>query len=344
MISSAELRDATVTYEYSSFMRQKLHNPAVYAAINLTYSHRFGSAYTLRLYEIRVRYRRVGSTGWKSIQEWKALLGIEPAQYSAYKDLSKRVLRPAVRKVNKLPDLFLTLETQKGGRGGKVQTIRFLIKPNPQLAMPTPPPPPELDAQPLPDLERPALSAELPETTTEHEERLCALGLTRTQAAALVPAHSAAHISRNLDYVETRLQAPDRGGIENPAAYTQAAVTQDYAAAMQRRASHEEQLGQERRDLAEARRQQEAVRKDREEQERRKQQERQEQLNKAWEALSEDMKAAIEHTALDRALTESLIRQWYLEDIAKGSELRPTVRYTIMHHRNKALEEYLGNS
>lgn len=96
--------------------------------------------------------------------------------------------------------------------------------------------------------------------------------------------------------------------------------------------------------MEEARRQQEAARREREEQERRTEQARQAKLDKAWEALSEDMKEAIEHTALDRALTESLIRQWYQEDMAKGSELRPTVRYTIMHHRNRALEEYLGNS
>ena len=45
------------------FMRGKLHNPAVYAAINLTYAHRFRGAYTLRLYEICVRYQAGGIDG-----------------------------------------------------------------------------------------------------------------------------------------------------------------------------------------------------------------------------------------------------------------------------------------
>ena len=343
MLAHAGTRDGVVTYAYSPFMRRKLHNPAVYAAINLTYSHRFGSAYTLRLYEICARYRRVGSTGWKSIQEWKELLGIEQDQYPAYKDLSKRVLRPAVQKVNKLSDLLLTIETQKRSRG-KVYAIRFLIEPNPQLAMPMPAPPPELEAKPLLDQEQPALPPAPPQATTDYVARLCVLGLTHQQAETLIRSHDADRISRNLAFVETRLRASDHGGIENSAAYTQAAVTQDYAGAVRRRTDYQEQLGQEQRHAEKVRRLQEAARIEREEQERRAKHARGEELDKAWAALSPDMKAAIEHTALDRALTESLIRQWYQEDIAKGGELRPAVRYTILAHRNKALEEFLGSS
>ena len=343
MLAHAGMRDGVVTYAYSPFMRRKLHNPAVYAAINLTYSHRFGSAYTLRLYEICARYRRVGSTGWKSIQEWKELLGIEQDQYPAYKDLSKRVLRPAVHKVNKLSDLLLTIETQKRSRG-KVYTIRFLIKPNPQLAMPLPAPPPELEAKPLPDFERPALPPASPQASTDHVARLCALGLTHQQAEALTRSHDVDRITRNIAFIEMRLRLPEQGGIENPAAYTHAAIAGDWAAAALRATDYKEQLGQEQERAQEARRLQEAARVEREEQERRAKQARREELDKAWAALSPDMKAAIEHTALDRALTEPLVRQWYQEDIAKGGELRPTVRYTILGHRNKVLEEFLGSS
>ena len=213
MLAHAGMSNGVVTYAYSPFMRRKLHNPEVYAAINFTFSHRFGSAYTLRLYEICVQYRRVGSTGWKSIPEWKELLGIEPDQYPAYKDLSKRVLRSAVQKVNKLSDLHITIETQKRSRG-RVHAIRFLIKPNPQLAMPMPPPPPELEAKPLPDQERPSLPPASPQATTEHVARLCAIGLTRHQAEGLTQSYDADRISRNLSFVETRLRAPDHGGLK----------------------------------------------------------------------------------------------------------------------------------
>ena len=343
MLAQAEIRGGIVTYAYSPFMQGKLHNPSIYAAINLTYSHRFGSAYTLRLYEICVRYQRVESTGWKLIPEWKSLLGIEPDQYPAYKDLSRTVLRPAVRSVNKLSDLYVAMETQKRGHG-KVHAIRFLIKPNPQLAMPLPAPPPELEAKPLPDFERPALSPASSQATIDHMARLCALGLTRQQAEALSRIHDADHISRNLDFVETRLRAPDHGGIENPAAYTAAAVTQDYAAAGRRRTDYQKQLGRQQHHAEEARSRQKAARVEREEQERRAKQTRLEELDKAWAALSPDMRAAIEHTVLDRALTEPLLRQWYQEDIAKGGGLRPAVHYTILGHRNKALEEFLASS
>ena len=344
MLAQAEIRGGMVTYEYSTFMRGKLYNPAVYAAINLTYAHRFRGAYTLRLYEICERFRRVGSTGWKPIPEWKSLLGLEPAQYPAYKALSRTVLRPAVRSVNKLSDLHIVMETQKRGHGGKVHAIRFLIKPNPQLAMPLPAPPPELEAKPLPDFERPALSPASPQASTDHMARLCALGLTHQQAEALTRSHDVDHIIRNIAFIEMRLRLPEHGGIENPAAYTHAAIAGDWAAAALRATDYKEQLGQEQERAQEARRLQEAARVEREEQERGVKQARLEELDKAWAALSPDMKAAIEHTALDCALTEPLVRQWYQEDIAKGGELRPTVRYTILGHRNKALEEVLGIS
>ena len=344
MLAQAEIRSGMVTYVYSPFMRGKLHNPAVYAAINLTYAHRFRGAYTLRLYEICVRYQRVGSTGWKPISEWKSLLGLEPDQYPAYRDLSKWVLRASVRSVNKLSDLHIVMETQKRGKGGKVHAIRFLIKPNPQLAMPLPAPPPELEAKPLPDFERPALPPASPQVSTDHVARLCALGLTHQQAEALTRSHDVDRITRNIAFIEMRLRLPEHGGIENPAAYTHTAIAGDWAAAALRATDYKEQLGQEQERAQEARRLQEAARVEREEQERRAKQTRLEELDKAWAALSPDMKAAIEHTALDRALTEPLVRQWYQEDIAKGGELRPTVRYTILGHRNKALEEVLGIS
>ena len=49
----------------------------------------------------------------------------------------------------------------------------------------------------------------------------------------------------NIAFIEMRLRLPEQGGIENPAAYTHAAIAGDWAAAALRATDYKEQLGQE---------------------------------------------------------------------------------------------------
>ena len=118
-------RSGTASYVYPPTLRRQLANPAVYARINLAVQARFGSGYALALYENCVRFRKVGTTGWISVEDWRGLLGVEDGQYPEYKYLNKQVLKRAVDEVNHYSDIRVEMETKREGRS--VATLRFTV-------------------------------------------------------------------------------------------------------------------------------------------------------------------------------------------------------------------------
>ena len=98
LLASVSIKDGTgvCRYSYSDDLRRLLHNPDVYARIDLAVQRQFESQYALALYENCVRFRRVDSTGWIPLETWRGLLGVRDGQYARYADLRIRALDPAV--------------------------------------------------------------------------------------------------------------------------------------------------------------------------------------------------------------------------------------------------------
>ncbi|MEX1234117.1 MAG: replication initiation protein, partial [Roseovarius sp.] len=119
---------------YSPALADKLHDPKVFALINLNIQRRFISGHALALYENCYRFIRTGSTGWWSMEIFRRLMGLDGSSYyESFKHLNAKVIKPAVAEVNKTSNIVITPETRKRGRA--VTDIRFLIKENPQLAI-----------------------------------------------------------------------------------------------------------------------------------------------------------------------------------------------------------------
>ena len=134
LLSFAKLKNGVCEYAYSPALAQKLHDPKIYALINVNIQRNFSSGHGLALYENCYRFVRTGSTGWLTLDTFRKLMGVDGSSYyESFKHLNAKIIKPAVNEVNKSSDIEITPEFRKKGRA--VTDIRFLIKENPQLAM-----------------------------------------------------------------------------------------------------------------------------------------------------------------------------------------------------------------
>lgn len=134
LLSYAKLKNGVCEYAYSPALAQKLHDPKIYALINIDIQRNFSSGHGLALYENCYRFVRTGSTGWWTLEVFRKLMGIsDSSYYESFKHLNAKIIKPAVAEVNKSSDIIISPEFRKKGRA--ITDIRFLIKENPQLAM-----------------------------------------------------------------------------------------------------------------------------------------------------------------------------------------------------------------
>ncbi|PZX14501.1 replication initiator protein [Palleronia aestuarii] len=133
LLSYAKLKGGICEYAYSPALAEKLHDPKVFALINLDIQKRFTSGHALALYENCYRFVRTGSTGWWPLDLFRRLMGVDSAYYESFKQLNAKIIKPAVEEVSRSSNIVLTPETRRRGRA--VTDIRFLIEENPQLAI-----------------------------------------------------------------------------------------------------------------------------------------------------------------------------------------------------------------
>lgn len=352
-LAQAVTKGGVCRYAYPPELRRKLFNPEIYARINLSVQERFGSSYALALYENCVRFRKVGTTGWISLDQWRDLLGIEEGQYDQFKYLNRDVLKPAVKEVNGFSDIRVKMETKRQSR--RIVALKFSIKENPQLML-------ELEGQgsqaarsfgtkALPD---PRSMAPGPDQLLGPlQRRLLGFGLTEAQALDVSTEFDAARITGNLDYVEAELE---RGrAIKNIPAFTLDAIRTDYRKGATAGETEVEQVVKRKQQAKEeraARKQTAARRREAEEQARRakaeeearrKEEERAARLDARWSALSEEERVQVEQRAVQRMRDEiPFVYRMYERERAQGKSgdaLSIAVRSTLRGYRYDALEE-----
>lgn len=184
LLSYAKLKGGVCEYAYSPALADKMHDPKVFALINLNIQRQFTSGHALALYENCFRFVRTGSTGWWSLDLFRRLMGLDgSAYYESYKHLNAKVIKPAVSEVNKSSNIVISPETRKRGRA--VTDIRFKIKENPQLAI--------LDLDDGAGLRHSAVY-----------DRLQALGVSDRLARQWLSTHGEEQVEAKLAYVGTR--------------------------------------------------------------------------------------------------------------------------------------------
>ena len=107
----------------------KLHNPRIYAKLNLRLQNRFKSQYALVLWEVCFDYfdtdRDQGETPFISINTFKELLGLGEDDYPVFSEFNRSVIKPAIKEINDLTDYHVEVEQKRLGR--KIGELKFRI-------------------------------------------------------------------------------------------------------------------------------------------------------------------------------------------------------------------------
>jgi hypothetical protein len=205
LLSYARLKGGVCEYAYSPALAAKLNDPKVFALINLNIQRKFTSGHALALYENCYRFVRTGSTGWWPLDLFRRLMGVDDSEYYAiYKHLNAKIIKPAVKEVNKTSNIVVAPEIRKRGR--TVTDIRFKISENPQLAI--------LDLDDGAGVRR-----------SDVYGHLQALGVSDRLARQWLAEHGEDHVATKIAYLGSQ------SGIKNPVGYLSAALTQDFGTA-----------------------------------------------------------------------------------------------------------------
>ena len=130
LLAQANIERGVFTYAYSPELRRRLHNPAMYARLDLNLQRRFNSKYGLALWELCADYlgsgREYGETPYIPLESFRKLMGIADGAYPTFKRLKDKVLNPAVAEINEVSDFRVVVDEQRQGR--KVTALKFKIR------------------------------------------------------------------------------------------------------------------------------------------------------------------------------------------------------------------------
>ena len=129
LLASANIKDGICTYGFAPHLRLKLHNPRIYAKLNLRLQNRFKSQYALVLWEVCFDYfdadRDQGETPFISIETFKVLLGLGKDDYPVFSEFNRSVIKPAIKEINDLTDYRVEVEQKRLGR--RIGELKFRI-------------------------------------------------------------------------------------------------------------------------------------------------------------------------------------------------------------------------
>ena len=129
LLASAEIENGICTYGFAPHLRLKLHNPRVYAKLNLRLQNQFTSRYALILWELCFDYfdtdRDQGETPFMPLATFKELIGLKADEYPVFGFLNRDVIKPAVKEINDLTDYLVEVEQKRLVR--RVAELKFRI-------------------------------------------------------------------------------------------------------------------------------------------------------------------------------------------------------------------------
>ena len=129
LLASVEIENGICTYGFAPHLRRQLHNPRIYAKLNLRLQNQFTSRYALVLWEVCFDYfdadRGEGETPFISLETFKSLMGLEATDYPVYKVLNQSVIKPAIKEINDLTHYLVEVEPKRLSR--RIVELKFRI-------------------------------------------------------------------------------------------------------------------------------------------------------------------------------------------------------------------------
>ena len=137
LLANAKIRDGICTYSFAPELRYKLHNPRMYAKLNLRLQNQFTSKYALVLWEVCFDYfdrdRDKGETQFIPLDTFRELMGLENDEYPMFKELNRNVIKPAINEINTVTDYHVEVEQKRFRRS--VAELKLCIRRVKQLPL-----------------------------------------------------------------------------------------------------------------------------------------------------------------------------------------------------------------
>lgn len=122
--------DGMLHYAFDPILLDFLHEPKVFAFINVNYMQSFRSRYARKLYEILAAYERRFSPVWTvSVSQLRQILGVPDDLHQRFDNFRRKVLDQAVQEIIEHTEFDVQMDFIRGGRGGKVVNISFKVSP-----------------------------------------------------------------------------------------------------------------------------------------------------------------------------------------------------------------------
>ena len=97
LLAQVNIQKGWFTYAYSPELRRRLHNPAMYARLDLNMQKQFASKHALALWELCADYlgsgRDYGESPFILLAEYRKLMGIADGMYPLFKLFNKRIIK-----------------------------------------------------------------------------------------------------------------------------------------------------------------------------------------------------------------------------------------------------------
>ena len=130
LLAFVEVENGICCYQFPHPLRLKLHNPRVYAKLNLRLQNQFTSKYALVLWELCFDYfdreRDKGETPFIPLDTFRELMGLENDEYPAFSIFNRAVIKPAIKEINTVTDYHIEVEQKRLRRS--VAELKFRIK------------------------------------------------------------------------------------------------------------------------------------------------------------------------------------------------------------------------
>src|SRR5262245_9404426 len=130
LLAEAKIKSGICTYAYGPTLRERLHNPRMYARLSLSMQNKFESKHAQALWELSADYlgaeRDYGETPFIAVETFRTLMGIPEGMYPDFMRLNDKVIKQAVTEINRISDFRLSVDYQRQGR--KVTALKFKIR------------------------------------------------------------------------------------------------------------------------------------------------------------------------------------------------------------------------
>jgi hypothetical protein len=130
LLAQGGIHKGIFTYAYSPKLRQLLHNPRVYARLDLNLQRQFDSKYALALWELCADYlgatRSYGETPFIELEKYRKLMGIKEGGYPKFKEFNRCAIKEPIAEINRISDFQVSVDYQRERR--KVTALKFKMR------------------------------------------------------------------------------------------------------------------------------------------------------------------------------------------------------------------------